>query len=66
MRGLIIDVRLTVAVDVPGRAEELDGRFDDAGDVEHEQDERTDHDDAGKQSTLIYKHELEPDEEDGE
>jgi hypothetical protein len=43
---VVEDVRLAIAVDITLRPEELDCCCDDAGDVEHEQDEGAEHYDA--------------------
>lgn len=51
---VVEDVGLTVAVDVALGSEELDRGRDDAGDVEDEQDEGTEHYDAWEESTLPY------------
>lgn len=47
------DVRLAVAVDVCAGAKELDGRLDQAGEVECEENEGEDHDDDGEKALLV-------------
>lgn len=64
--GLHEDELLTAAVDVAGGAEQLDRRFDQACDVEDQQDEGADDDDAREQAALDDEDDHDPDEDDGQ
>lgn len=65
-KRLVRHIQLTIPVHAAARAKELDTRFDQAGQPEHEQDEGAQDDDAGEQHALRDQHEDQDQEEDGE
>ena len=65
-KHVVVDVEIAVPVHIARGAEQLQRRFDGAGEPEDEEDEGAEDDDAGEQEALGDEVDDEEEEEDGE